>query len=253
MYMRLAFAVAAHLDPEILTVDEVLAVGDAQFQNKCLRKMNDVAEFGRTILFVSHSMASVQRLCGRCVLLEEGSVKIDGPADNVIAQYLSDRVSSEFVAAAASNTPSISRAEAGWTESDGIRLDVTFISPFPLRPPILGLVIHDSLGAAVFGSNGRFDLQPNLPDSMQEGTITVYVSTEALRSGTYYVSLFLGDHVQDYCRLDRILSVEVGIGNEVWAPPTTVIGNVRLQTRWEYSEAPVREELRSGPTEGFRG
>ena len=88
MYLRLAFAVAAHLEPEILVVDEVLAVGDAAFQSKCLGKMGDVAREGRTVLFVSHNMAAVQKLCGRAVLIRGGLAVADGPVKNVVATYL---------------------------------------------------------------------------------------------------------------------------------------------------------------------
>lgn len=88
MYLRLAFAVAAHLEPEILIVDEVLAVGDAAFQKKCLGKMGDVAKEGRTVLFVSHNMAAVTRLCERAILIEEGQIKADGPAQQVVSKYL---------------------------------------------------------------------------------------------------------------------------------------------------------------------
>src|SRR5206468_5374502 len=85
MYVRLAFAVAAHLEPEILVVDEVLAVGDAAFQKQCLGKMQEVSRTGRTILFVSHNMQAVTRLCPRAVLLAEGRVAADGPTDAVVA------------------------------------------------------------------------------------------------------------------------------------------------------------------------
>jgi len=88
MFMRLAFAVAAHLEPEILIVDEVLAVGDAGFQRKCLSKMEDVSQEGRTVLFVSHNMPAVTRLCPRTILLEEGRVRLDGPSHEVVAAYL---------------------------------------------------------------------------------------------------------------------------------------------------------------------
>jgi lipopolysaccharide transport system ATP-binding protein len=89
MYVRLAFAVAAHLEPEILIVDEVLAVGDAEFQKKCLGKMRDVAGGGRTVLFVSHNMAAVQRLCHRAVLMRQGRVARIGAVDEVVGEYLS--------------------------------------------------------------------------------------------------------------------------------------------------------------------
>ena len=90
MYVRLAFAVAAHLEPEILIVDEVLAVGDAEFQKKCLGKMRDVAGHGRTVLFVSHNMAAIGRLCTRGLLLSGGCVAACGDAEVVVGEYASD-------------------------------------------------------------------------------------------------------------------------------------------------------------------
>lgn len=87
MYTRLAFAVAAHLEPEILLVDEVLAVGDSAFQKKCLGKMEDVAGEGRTVFFVSHNTQAVRQLCTRCVLLDHGRVVADGPTDSTLAVY----------------------------------------------------------------------------------------------------------------------------------------------------------------------
>jgi lipopolysaccharide transport system ATP-binding protein len=89
MHMRLAFAVAAFLEPEIMLVDEVLAVGDARFQKKCLNKMQDVGQEGRTILFVSHSMPAVTRLCERTILLDDGTIVDDGPTARVVSEYLS--------------------------------------------------------------------------------------------------------------------------------------------------------------------
>ena len=88
MYVRLAFAVAAHLEPEILIIDEVLAVGDLEFQRKCLGKMEEVAGGGRTVLFVSHNMAAVQRLCGRSLYLRQGRLVANGPSGTVIDSYL---------------------------------------------------------------------------------------------------------------------------------------------------------------------
>jgi len=88
MQTRLGFAVAAHLDPEILLVDEVLAVGDANFQKKCLAKMHDVSEQGRTVIFVSHNMPAVVRLCPRVILLDQGQIVRDGPAHEVVSAYL---------------------------------------------------------------------------------------------------------------------------------------------------------------------
>jgi lipopolysaccharide transport system ATP-binding protein len=92
MYLRLAFAVAAYLEPEILLVDEVLAVGDAHFQKKCLAKMEDVGRQGRTILFVSHNIQAITRLCQRTILLGRGGVQMDGPSHQVAGVYLNSEV-----------------------------------------------------------------------------------------------------------------------------------------------------------------
>jgi lipopolysaccharide transport system ATP-binding protein len=87
MYLRLAFAVAAHLEPEILLIDEILAVGDASFQRKCLGKMDEVAQHGRTVLFVSHNLAAIARLCHRCILLDGGRIVADGPTASTLRTY----------------------------------------------------------------------------------------------------------------------------------------------------------------------
>ena len=109
MYLRLAFAVAAHLEPEILLVDEVLAVGDARFQKKCLNKMQDVGQTGRTVLFVSHNMPAITRLCDRVILLEEGKVLGDGPSHHVVSAYLN----SGFGTTAAREWPDPTKAPGG--------------------------------------------------------------------------------------------------------------------------------------------
>src|SRR5713226_5027620 len=92
MYLRLAFAVAAHLETENLIVDEVLAVGDAEFQKKCLGKMSEVARGGRTVLFVSHNMGAIRRLTQRCLLLDGGRVKVDAAAQDAIDGYLTQEI-----------------------------------------------------------------------------------------------------------------------------------------------------------------
>lgn len=110
MYMRLAFAVAAHLDPDILLVDEVLAVGDAAFQKKCLGRMHDIGRHGRAVVVVSHNMSVVSSLCDRVVWLEGGRVVDDGPAARVIAAYLSAGVDRQIV------------WQPGGSRNDGFRL-----------------------------------------------------------------------------------------------------------------------------------
>jgi lipopolysaccharide transport system ATP-binding protein len=124
MYVRLAFAVAAHLNPEILIVDEVLAVGDAEFQGKCLGKMEEVAHDGRTVIFVSHTMAAISRLCTRAILLANGQVSFEGTAAETVSHYLeAGRSNSENGRFARANVGSLDAhiAEA-WMERNGQRV-----------------------------------------------------------------------------------------------------------------------------------
>jgi lipopolysaccharide transport system ATP-binding protein len=127
MGVRLGFAVAAHLEPEVLIVDEVLAVGDAEFQTKCLGKMGSVARGGRTVLFVSHNMAAVRTLCSRALLLEEGRAVRDGPAADVVQQY-SGKTASRLVEQSWDDP----RTAAG---NDWIRLQQVRVVPEDGRKP----------------------------------------------------------------------------------------------------------------------
>jgi len=98
MYVRLAFAVAAHLEPEILVVDEVLAVGDASFQRRCLGKMGEICEAGRTVLFVSHNMQSIRQLCNQAIWLDQGQVRAIGRSDEIVSEYLSIELPDDSIA-----------------------------------------------------------------------------------------------------------------------------------------------------------
>src|SRR5438477_3863428 len=112
MYVRLAFAVAAHLEPEILVVDEVLAVGDAEFQKKCLGKMRDVStKEGRTVLFVSHNMLAVQKLCTRGLLFEKGCIRASGHINDIVADYVSTGASDAYFNTELSGEPQILSAK----------------------------------------------------------------------------------------------------------------------------------------------
>jgi lipopolysaccharide transport system ATP-binding protein len=117
MYVRLAFAVAAHLEPEILVVDEVLAVGDAQFQKKCLGKLDEVAHDGRTVFFVSHNMAAIQRLCSRGILLASGRLVDDGPISQIVRRYnsLGQEITTKPFNPA-------QRSGSGWAQVTGMRM-----------------------------------------------------------------------------------------------------------------------------------
>jgi lipopolysaccharide transport system ATP-binding protein len=138
MYVRLAFAVAAHLEPEILIVDEVLAVGDAQFQKKCLGKMSEVArDSGRTILFVSHNLEALRAICRTGILLRSGRIEATGPINEVATLY--HQPHSELAAdyPAVADRPVITRIEVDRARlaAGDLVVKIAFASPFPLRPP----------------------------------------------------------------------------------------------------------------------
>jgi lipopolysaccharide transport system ATP-binding protein len=202
MYVRLAFAVAAHLNPEILLVDEVLAVGDSEFQKKCLGKMGEVARGGRTVLFVSHNMGAVARLCGRCIWVDGGHIRSQGPAAEVISAYLSRGLVSqaerrwadgEAPGGDAVRLRAVRIRQDGRTTSDvhiakpfAIEADVDF--PAPLRESAFSLRLIRSDGEVAFHSS---DALGTGSLSRQSGPMTVAceLPAHALNAGTYSVSV----------------------------------------------------------------
>ena len=169
MYMRLAFAVAAHLEPEILLVDEVLAVGDAEFQAKCLGKMGAVASEGRTVLFVSHNMAAVQVLCQRILWLEQGVIADEGPTARVVKHYLgsgASALSPERVWHSSAEAPGNERVRLhrivvrplNGSASDLITTETAFVLEFEywnLEPEArlnLSLVVRNEEGLPIFNT-----------------------------------------------------------------------------------------------------
>jgi lipopolysaccharide transport system ATP-binding protein len=185
MYVRLAFAVAAQLEPEILIIDEVLAVGDVEFQRKCLGKMHDAGEQGRTVLFVSHNMAAVERLCTRAFLLENGRVRIDGAVGEVLSDYLSttDAEVLECVPQTDPSRPAEVKRVVLCDQSGTPKRDVT-TADAPLleiellvreRRPDLKIAwsLHDSLQNPIFSSCPPDD---GLPQPTEPGLHTFQIS-----------------------------------------------------------------------------
>src|SRR4051794_3533447 len=163
MYVRLAFAVAAHLEPDILLVDEVLAVGDAAFQRKCLGKMEQVAGEGRTVLFVSHNMTTIQTLCDRAYLLDGGRIVETGPSRNVVRKYL--QVMSSTVTTALQDREdrrgdgSVRVTSLAVETLDGdasihvgsrLKLTVGYRSARPLRHPRLVVSVYDITRTGIY-------------------------------------------------------------------------------------------------------
>jgi lipopolysaccharide transport system ATP-binding protein len=238
MYVRLAFAVAAHLETEILLVDEILAVGDAQFQTKCLGKMDDVSrKAGRTILFVSHNMAAVKRLCCGALLLDHGYLAIDGDVERVIIEYsgrVKQQVQVQFERR--KDKPSITGIkvdEEGLKRGDLI-VDVTFKSPFSLSPPVVGLLVNSGSGMPVFGSNPRFHFQGFEWKSLSSGVARMCAKHLPIVDGTYNLSVWLGDWVNDYDSRMDVLSFEFRPETtDVLRPPPEFAGYLDWPAQWE--------------------
>ncbi|HEX5760499.1 MAG TPA: ABC transporter ATP-binding protein [Thermoanaerobaculia bacterium] len=227
MYLRLAFAVAAHLEPEILLVDEVLAVGDAAFQKRCLGKMGDVTREGRTVLFVSHNLNAVQRLCPRCLLLEGGELTASGPTAHVVARYLTNH------AAAAAPGEWIDLSRVARVGTGEVRLEAmqytsrnpaAAFQPYPdgpldfllsiaaRRPSALGslaLTLYDRNGSKLVNVD-TLALGKSL--ELREGTTRVRLEIEELHlnPGAYSLGFWLADRggtVLDFA--DAALDLEV--------------------------------------------
>ena len=228
MYLRLAFAVAAHLPSEILVIDEVLAVGDAGFQKKCLAKMGEVANEGRTILFVSHNLNAIQRMCPRSVLLQGGRLLADGSTGEVLRQYLAQAPEAprprkwiDLSLAQRTGTQDVlfqavqydgEKEEIGYEAyPDGpLELKLVLVSNSPRTIGSLGVSLHDQNGARLVSLDTR---SLGLVTSIEQGRNVVCLRIESLHlsPGVYQVTLWasgrLGTRVFD--RVESAFALQV--------------------------------------------
>jgi lipopolysaccharide transport system ATP-binding protein len=227
MGLRLGFAVAAHLEPDILVVDEVLAVGDASFQRKCLGKMGDVANEGRTVLFVSHNMSAINTLCESCIWLEKGRVMAQGPTKDVISQYLGQDVNRQtqrtwtnpneapggsLVKLYEVAVFSESNDQGQFTSTEAITVKLVFETFEPMEGFRIGYDLIADNGETIFRS--LYNDRPDATDWIRiEPGVYEAVSTiprNLLNQGYYYIKVVCGQHrVRQLFNLDRILSFEV--------------------------------------------
>jgi lipopolysaccharide transport system ATP-binding protein len=200
MYLRLAFAVAAHLEPEILIVDEVLAVGDAAFQKKCLGKMGDVARHGRTVLFVSHNMAAVRALCSKAVMLESGRVTVAGPVESCISHYAAARHHSlqptwqrpPGESAGALTIESIAVELLGSRPDHQLMVDLALVSRAQHKPAFLAVDIRDLGGTPVMQALPV--LAGFLTPESARHPVRIGIELNGLIPGQYTVSVWAGSH-----------------------------------------------------------
>lgn len=218
MYVRLAFAVAAHLEPEILLVDEVLAVGDAAFQKKCLGKMSEFSRGGgRTVLFVSHNMAAVRSLCSRALYLSEGRLALDGTPEECISAYLSDNFCEEksWAAARESAHPlqvtSLKVADNGQAEGRwGRDLELEYVVRRRVANAVVEIYVLTPDGTHLM-TLGDYDASPELLAGREPGRYRVRVRMpwHLLNAGTYFLRINSGLFNQQTFDFEDALRLEV--------------------------------------------
>ena len=213
MYVRLAFAVAAHLEPEILIVDEVLAVGDVEFQQKCLGKMRDVARESRTVLFVSHNLGAIRTLTSHCVLLERGRILASGDTESVIQKYLSSLLDTKAVALGSRDLEAFRRgrredppARIAGIEIDSRSDDTDILPQIPFGSDLTFRVLLNvyrtmraaDLGILIINANGQkitelacSDYAPPFLFEPGKYTVTVSVADLPLSPGRYVVQVWV--------------------------------------------------------------
>ncbi|MEH2411372.1 ABC transporter ATP-binding protein [Nostoc sp.] len=243
MYVRLAFAVAAHLEPEVLIVDEVLAVGDAQFQKKCLGKMEDVGQEGRTVLFVSHNMSAIQAICKRSLVLSLGHLVADANSSEAVKIYLQDSLSSNSFNRKNINQlkPQIISGKIIKNSNDYIEskilVEVNIFTPTE-KTISLDIRVKDCMGIAVgFGSLGTLNPKQILNINTGINVISFSFPIDKFAVGSYIISLDLT--LPDAEFYDR---VEEGLRFDVNRPPNN--GYIRvLNQSWGYGsfEIPLNQ------------
>jgi lipopolysaccharide transport system ATP-binding protein len=194
MQLRLAFAVAAHLEPEILIVDEVLAVGDAEFQKKCLKKMEDVAGQGRTILFVSHNMDAITALCKKGIFLKQGQVEGYGDIHDIVRSYHDETHHNSMTLEKGSV-----RSVEVMQQNDKLLLRILYQHDAVIDFPNLGFSICDMFGHPLAGTNpmkSQVDMRSYKPS--REGSIEVIISSPKLMEGTYQLYVWFGDSRRNF-------------------------------------------------------
>jgi lipopolysaccharide transport system ATP-binding protein len=256
MYVRLAFAVAAHLEPEILLVDEVLAVGDAAFQKKCLGKMSKVSSEGRAVLFVSHNMPFVQSLCRHSLLIENGRIVFQGDSSKVIDRYLnteSDAVQKGYVdlrnhpRRLANMTPALARM---WMTDSNNKLitsvamasDVIFHVEYQVEgqvpQPVVGLRFENLHGHSVFSVNNKMAPGAIISGGAPKAVLSCHIARLPLVAGDYFITVSFANSVwADFDKIERAYRLSV-LPRDVYKTgyvPGSEHGDCILDAHWTYA------------------
>jgi lipopolysaccharide transport system ATP-binding protein len=263
MYVRLAFAVAAHLHPEILVVDEVLAVGDLAFQKKCLGKMGEVSRGGRTVLFVSHNMAAVENLCKRGVVLHQGMLEFDGSAKDAIQFYLASLsaqkgptghvVDLDGVGERRSRVAPLLKRLEMFTDDDQplgegvpiggrLKVNIHFDLPYPTAVFNVGLGFNNIFGQRVFTAHSSFEPGRSLEEHVGPRVFCCEIPSLALTPGEYSLKVWLdlkqtgADAIEDAVKVTVLPCDYYGSGKVPWN------GTCVLNQRWRLEQASVYDD-----------
>jgi ABC-type polysaccharide/polyol phosphate transport system ATPase subunit len=249
MYLRLAFAVAAHIDPDVLIVDEVLAVGDAEFQRRCLSRMSEFGHEGRTVLFVSHDTGAVGQLCRRAIWLEQGSLRADGAAHNVLDSYLRTTVpSARRVAVPVRPDSAIEDLSFTLLDKQGEQVDapkrdqpLTFEVSFTARQPVRALdasvFLIDRQGVRIVNEN-LSDVGETISGPAQAYRIRVTVPP-LLAAGDYVVGIWLGNNDELVFRGEVLRMTVLPLPGD---RQESVHGAVRPEVNWSVETTRLAQE-----------
>jgi lipopolysaccharide transport system ATP-binding protein len=259
MYVRLAFAVAAHLEPEILLVDEVLAVGDASFQKKCLGKMGEVSQGGRTVVFISHNMTAVENLCNKGIVLEGGNLTFNGDMKEAVERYLrvvsgqaktigSDVIDLSHAPRSPQCRPLLKRLEfftdrdrplnGGLRMGSSLKVHIHFELEEPTSKLNACLGFDNLSGQRIFTAHSAFEPQKAWGERVGKQVFVCEIPSLTFVPGEYKIRVSLTirgqlrDYVEDAARLMVLESDYYGTGRVPWN------GFVVLEHRWQLAEAP---------------
>ena len=238
MYVRLGFAVAVEVDPDILLIDEVLSVGDIDFQRKCIKKMNSFREQGKTMLIISHDLHTIQSISDKILFLEKGEVIGMGDPDDVISNYEShSREDASSSLQREWGTGEITLTGVKFSNADGVSQDkfnageavtieISYKANCAITKPVFGFGIADAEGHLVHGSNTQIE-NFDTGTINGDGSVTLHISDLALASGNYLFSFSVhsDDHTVNYHRLDNHYSI--GVNNS-----KRFEGSIYLPTKW---------------------
>jgi lipopolysaccharide transport system ATP-binding protein len=250
MYVRLAFAVAAHLEPEILMLDEVLSVGDTAFQKKCLGKMNDVSKEGRKVIFVSHNMAAIARICSRGILISDGKIDADGRVDSVIQHYLDSSAQHGGRCTFPIEPEKMAQfTSLGLLQSDGkvaasfdarfdIRIEAEYVIRKHIPQGLLGMRVSTADGLPIFTSHHVDMLNPTAA-AMREllpGTFRTQITIPAnfLVPGSYLVTVAIVDGNMGLIDMhEDAISFDIGETGSIRAQQASITGMVNIYLPWD--------------------